>query len=187
MDDLDKIGYDQAVSLYRTLKTKAGSLPSSPAGSLQAATTTIREELQETVKMEMFKKDAVLKQSEDQLGGRSADPKLKKAFDGKLDLNEGYYNLLLSLLQCGNKKLLENENNESNNSDFKISSNITIANNAQNPNVVKIKESHKSRKSKRDNKSQRTLLLTRNMTQLAALLPTRYLSRKIFAARESLK
>ena len=80
--------------------------------------------------------------------------------------------MLLSLLQCGNKKLLENENNESNNSDFKISSNITIANNAQNPNVVKIKESHKSRKSKRDNKSQRTLLLTRNVTQLVASFGT---------------
>ena len=43
MDDLDKIGYDQAVSLYRTLKTKAGSPPSSPTGSLQAAPTTTRE------------------------------------------------------------------------------------------------------------------------------------------------
>ena len=50
MDDLDKIGYDQAVSLHRTLKTKAGSLPSSHAGSLQAAATTTREELQEIVK-----------------------------------------------------------------------------------------------------------------------------------------
>ena len=108
MDDLDKIGYDQAVSLYRTLKTKAGSPLSSPAGSLQAASTTTREEPQETVKIDMFKNNAVLKQSEDQLGGGSADPKLKEGFDGKFDLNKGYYNLLPSLLQHGNEELLEN-------------------------------------------------------------------------------
>ena len=44
----------------------------------------------------MFENDAVSKQSEDQLGGGSADPKLKEAFDGKFDSNEGYYDLLVS-------------------------------------------------------------------------------------------